>query len=129
MNFHVSLFYPQCLKLIPWKVKYFPFLEHLDKFHLDLHSPRYNNSPTVSCLGMNPERGWNPDLKESYLPTPMSTTLPTTIDWPDIGSSPINEYNTEGLFDIAFPTLFPNEDALPHQACIKNISLDTDAIH
>ena len=44
-----------------------------------------------------------------------STTLPTTIDWPDIGSSPINEYNIEGLFNIAFPTLFPNGDALlPH---------------
>ena len=25
------------------------------------------NSPQVSCLGMNPGRGWNPNLEESYL--------------------------------------------------------------
>ena len=59
----------------------------------------------------------------------MSMTPPSTIDWPDIGSSPINEYNKEGLFDLAFPTLFPNGDALPHQARIKNILLDTYTIH
>eukprot|EP01018_Ginkgo_biloba_P012987 Gb_37081 [translate_table: standard] len=29
------------------------------------------------------------------------------MEWPDLGASPINEYNTEGLFDMAFPTLFP----------------------
>lgn len=28
------------------------------------------------------------------------------IDWTNIGSSLINEYNTEGLFYMAFPTLF-----------------------
>ena len=58
-----------------------------------------------------------------------SMTPHTTIDWLDIGSSPINKYNIEGLFDIAFPILFPNGDVLPHQACIKNISLDTYAVH
>ena len=56
-------------------------------------------------------------------------TPPSTIDWPDIGSSPINECNTEGLFNIAFPTLFPNGDSFPHQALIKDISLDTYAMH
>ena len=30
------------------------------------------------------------------------------IDWPSIGVSPINEYVTSGLLDMAFPTLFPN---------------------
>eukprot|EP01018_Ginkgo_biloba_P011228 Gb_05719 [translate_table: standard] len=29
------------------------------------------------------------------------------VEWPDLGASPINEYNIEGLFDMAFPTLFP----------------------
>ena len=38
------------------------------KFHLDLFIPRYSNSPQVSCLGMNPRGGWNPDLEETYLP-------------------------------------------------------------
>ena len=45
-----------------------PYLEHLVKFHLDLRSSRYNNSPQVSYLGMNLGRGWNPDFEESYLP-------------------------------------------------------------
>ena len=31
-------------------------------------SPRYSNSPQVSCLGMNLRRGWNPNLVGSYLP-------------------------------------------------------------
>ena len=34
------------------------------------------------------------------------------IDWPYIDSSPINEYNTKGLLDLTFPTLFPNGIAL-----------------
>eukprot|EP01018_Ginkgo_biloba_P021168 Gb_06945 [translate_table: standard] len=33
------------------------------------------------------------------------------VDWPKLGASSINEYNTEGLFDMAFPTLFPTSDA------------------
>ena len=45
-----------------------PYLEHLTKLHLDLCSPRYSNSPQLSCLGMNPGRGWNPYQEESYLP-------------------------------------------------------------
>ena len=43
------------------------FLKHLHKFHLDLCSPIYSNSPQVSCLGMNPGRGWNSNLEGSYL--------------------------------------------------------------
>ena len=30
------------------------------------------------------------------------------IEWPSIGASPINEYVTAGLLDMAFPTLFPD---------------------
>lgn len=37
------------------------------------------------------------------------------IAWPDISFSPINEYTTEGLFAMTFPTLFPNGTALPLQ--------------
>lgn len=33
------------------------------------------------------------------------------IDWPTIGTSLVNEYNTEVLLDMAFPTLFPTGDA------------------
>ena len=64
----MSLFHLQGLKHLPNKVGSVPYLEHVVKFHLELCIPRYNNSPTVSCLGMNLGRGWNPDLEESYLP-------------------------------------------------------------
>ena len=64
----MSLFHLQGLKLLPQKVPSVPFLKHLEKFHLDLSSPRYSNSPKVSCLGMNLGIGWNPDLEESYFP-------------------------------------------------------------
>ena len=42
-------------------------MEHILKFHLDVFSLRYSNYPQVSYLGMNPGRGWNLDLEESYL--------------------------------------------------------------
>lgn len=32
------------------------------------------------------------------------------MDCPTIGTSLVNEYNIEGLFDMAFPTLFPTGD-------------------
>ena len=67
--------------------------------------------------------------KIKYFVHTTSTTTPTIIYCPTIGSSPINEYNTEGLFDMAFPTLFPNGDALPRQPHIKNIPLDGYALH
>ena len=53
---------------LPQKVQSMPFLEHLEKFHLDLHNPGYSNYPQVSYLGMNRGRGWNPNLEETYLP-------------------------------------------------------------
>ena len=67
MDYHMSLVHLQGLKLLPYKVYYVPFLEHLHKCHFDLCIPRYRNSPQVSCLGMNPGIGWNPNLEGSYL--------------------------------------------------------------
>ena len=43
------------------------FMQHLEKLNFDLCSPRYSNSPQVSYLGMNPRRGWNPNLEGSYI--------------------------------------------------------------
>ena len=54
-------------KNLTTEVKSIPYLECLENFHLDLRIPRYSNYPQLSCLGMNPGRGWNPDLEESYL--------------------------------------------------------------
>ena len=64
----MSFFHLQGLKPLPKQVQFVPYLEHLEKFNLDLHGLRYSNSPKVSCLGMNPGIGWNPNLEESYLP-------------------------------------------------------------
>ena len=33
--------------------------------------------------------------------------VPPTVSWPQNGSAPINEFNTEGYMSCAFPTLFP----------------------
>ena len=68
MDFHMLLFHLLSLKLRTHKINSFPFLENIPKFHLDLCSPRYNNSSQVSYLGMNLGRGWNPNLEGSYLP-------------------------------------------------------------
>ena len=35
----------------------------------------------------------------------------STLMWPSIGGTPINEFTTEGYFSCAFPTLFPTGDA------------------
>jgi ATP-dependent DNA helicase PIF1 len=51
------------------------------------------------------------------------------VDWPDIGSSPINEYNTEGLLDMAFPTLFPTGEADWLHPRICNIQLHEYGLH
>ena len=56
------------MKCLPPKVQSITYMEHIAKFHLDLRISRYRNSPKVSCLGMNHGIGWNPHLKESYLP-------------------------------------------------------------
>jgi len=53
----------------------------------------------------------------------------TTIQWPPISLSPINEYNTEGLLSMAFPTLFPTGAALPNQPRIKTVQLHEYALH
>jgi len=54
-------------------------------------------------------RSWenNPNPDESNA----NEELTNVLNWPGIGSSPINEYNTVGLFDMAFPTLFPKGEA------------------
>ena len=47
-------------------------------------------------------RAWanNPNPDESNA----NEELTNVLNWPGIGTSPINEYNTVGLFDMAFPT-------------------------
>ncbi len=37
----------------------------------------------------------------------LSSSVPPTVSWPPSGSTPINEFNTEGYISCAFPTLFP----------------------
>ena len=51
------------------------------------------------------------------------------LNWPGIGSSPINEYNTIGLFDMAFPALFPKGEADWLQPRMQNVHLHEYAKH
>ena len=51
------------------------------------------------------------------------------MEWPEIGLSPINEYNTEGLFDMAFPTLFPMGNTNWFQPCLKDAHLHEYGLH
>ena len=51
------------------------------------------------------------------------------MEWPEIGLSPINEYNTEGLFDMAFPTLFPTGTVDWLQPHLKNVRLHEYGLH
>ena len=51
------------------------------------------------------------------------------MNWPPVSSSPINEYNAEGLFDMAFPTLFPRGEADWLQPRMRNVHLHEYAKH
>ena len=50
-------------------------------------------------------------------------------DCPSIGTTPVNEYNTEGLLDMEFPTLLPSGDVDWLQARICSDELHEYALH
>ncbi|XP_059068275.1 uncharacterized protein LOC131047632 [Cryptomeria japonica] len=54
---------------------------------------------------------------------------PPIIQWPPISPFPINEYNTEGLFVMSFPTLFPKGIAAFKQPRPKDVKLHEYALH
>lgn len=70
-------------------------------------------------------RDWknNPNVEEH------NQNVDKMLSWSDIGSSPINEYNIMGLFDMAFPTLFPNSEVDWLQAQKRNVHLHEYAKH
>ncbi|XP_059070854.1 uncharacterized protein LOC131028544 [Cryptomeria japonica] len=51
------------------------------------------------------------------------------VQWPPISPSPINEYTTEGLFVMSFPTLFPKGIAAFKQQRLKEVKLHEYALH
>ena len=57
-----------------------------------------------------------------------TTNQPEILPWPEIYNSPINEYNTEGLLTMAFPTLFPTGCALPLQTRTKLVFMNEYAL-
>ncbi|XP_057860503.1 uncharacterized protein LOC131069166 [Cryptomeria japonica] len=59
----------------------------------------------------------------------LEDTTDNIIDWPEIGLTPINEYNTEGLLDMAFPTLFPNGIGLQMQPRTREIKMHEYVLH
>ena len=54
---------------------------------------------------------------------------PHILPWPEIYNSPINEYNTEGLLSMAFPTLFPTGTSLPLQTTRNPVQMHEYALH
>ena len=55
--------------------------------------------------------------------------LPPSIDWPPVGFSPINEYNTKGHLSMDFPTLFPTGASMPKQPHIQEVEMHEYALH
>ncbi|XP_059070441.1 uncharacterized protein LOC131860092 [Cryptomeria japonica] len=98
--------------------------------------------PTADCS--DPADPFATDISSSFIPTMPGTTceleaikdtlqLHTTeknfLPWPQISSSPINEYNTKGLLPMAFPALFPTGIALPLEPRTKHVHLHEYALH
>ncbi|XP_059068991.1 uncharacterized protein LOC131859365 [Cryptomeria japonica] len=52
-----------------------------------------------------------------------------TLNWPPISPPPINEYTTEGLFAMKFPTLFPKGSTIFKHQHIKEVKLHEYAMH
>ncbi|XP_057843079.1 uncharacterized protein LOC131052428 [Cryptomeria japonica] len=75
-----------------------PILE-MDEENIINHTTSMASKPPNARREMELIHAWvnNPNVDPGSL-----------IDWPGIGASPINEYVTEGLLDMAFPTLFPD---------------------
>ena len=67
----------------------------------------------------------NPNSDESNA----NEELTNVLNWPGIGSSLINKYNTVGLFDMAFPSLFPKGEADWLQPRRRNVHLHEYAKH
>jgi hypothetical protein len=59
----------------------------------------------------------------------ISNANDTLIHWPELESSPINEYNTEALLDMAFPSLFPSGIALPMQSRYRQVKMHEYVLH
>ena len=69
----------------------------------DDHLPRSSLSPFTEEEAVR----HSVQQRQQEHPSPASSTLM----WPSIGGTPINEFTTEGYFSCAFPTLFPTGDA------------------
>jgi len=53
----------------------------------------------------------------------------SSIDWPPISLTAMNEYNTVGLFAMAFPTLFPTCIAMIMQPRLTKVEMHEYALH
>lgn len=87
-----------------------------------------NLLPTTSYVSNLPHSRIEVEEVRSLLQLGVGRPTPT-IAWPTISPSPINEYNTEGLFAMAFPTLFPKGKAAFKQQRMKEIKIHEYALH
>jgi len=58
-----------------------------------------------SFISRFPNESWEVDRIRIFIENENNTSV-EPIDWPNIGTSPINEYNTKEFLDMEFSTLF-----------------------
>lgn len=81
----------------------------------------YEHDNSLSFIPKLPNPPWElHDIKQVFQ---FEGGMETIVPWPKINSSPINEYNSEGLFCMAFPTLFPIGIKMPLQPRTAQIHL------
>ena len=67
----------------------------------------YNTILSGSFVPSAAHRMTEQETVRQCLQQQLEAASPTTVSWPTIGSTPINEFTTEGYISCAFPTLFP----------------------
>ena len=74
-------------------------LVETDEINIIEHTTSMASKPPNAQRELELIRAWvkNPNIDPTRI-----------MDWPNIGATPIYEYTTPGLFDMTFPSLFPN---------------------
>ncbi|XP_057840719.2 uncharacterized protein LOC131050534 [Cryptomeria japonica] len=91
--------------------------------------PLIENLQMINSFVANLPPAWR-EIEEIRSLLQLEKGHPTHIvQWPPISPSPINEYTTEGLFVMSFPTLFPKGIAAFKQQRLKEVKLHEYTLH
>ena len=106
-----------------------PFNEHSSPSTVQLPNSLESHELQSSYFISTKENSWT-EVEEiiHFLHIAEGPVL-ASIDWPPRGISPINEYNTEGLLSMAFPTLFPTCVVMLKQPRIHQVEMHEYALH